>query len=289
MGLSLVASSRSENQISAAETKKEVGKNELQTLVHRLKSAPIPVILVRLCPFAPVQKLTKTSRVFKEFEQNGSITHTNAYGTITTDRPLYFKHYKVFLDLLTHGKIFIDKHNRIAISFTIYDIAKKSLTFKDYKNKGGTEYNYIENIIDELYRTSIVIVENSKKRRKFHIIESDIEEDDKYRTIYLSNEFTDMLKEQILYNPTLFLQDMYIAYITLFLLTHSQPYSIKIKNLIKILGFSQTKDTEKGIRKALREYQDFLKNLGIDFTKDSIKYIPNSEIDVKFNYPPKLN
>lgn len=287
MGLSLVTPS--ENQISASEVKKTEEKDEMQVLARRLKSAPIPVILMRLCPFVPVQKLTKTSRVFKEFKQNGIITHTNAYGTITTDKPLYFKHYKVFLDLLMYGEVFVDKHNRVAISFTIYDIAKKSLIFKDYKNKGGNVYKYIEDIIDELYSTSIIIVENGKEKIKFHIIESDIEKEGKYRTIYFSNEFTQMLKEQILYNPPLFLQNIYIAYITLFLLTHSQPYSIKLKNLIKILGFSQTKDTEKGIRKALNEQKDFLKTLGIEFTKDTIKYTPQTNIDIRFNYPPKVN
>lgn len=249
-----------QNSEKAAPVKTEKEKNEI--LLKRLKSAPIPLILVRLCPFYPIEKLTQKAKIKQDFEKQGYWEHENAHGrVVVSEKELIFKHYKVLLTLLKHGRLFIDKYNRISVMFTIYDIAKKAFS---EESLGGKLYSFIKETIDDLYKASIEIVRNEKVTDKFHIISREIETAHGHFVIHFSNEFTELLEQEILYSPPLHFDNMHVAYISMYMLTHSKEFTISFENLIEVLGFPKSKRSTARVKKSLRENTDILEKMGIE-------------------------
>ena len=172
--------------------------------------------------------------------------------------------------------------------FTIYDIAKKAFS---EESLGGKLYSFIKETIDDLYKASIEIVRNGRVTDKFHIISREIETAQGHFVVHFSNEFTELLEQEILYSPPLHFDNMHVAYISMYMLTHSKEFVISFENLIETLGFPKSKRSIARVKKSLKENIDILEKMGIEILDNyMLKYNPSKrKFNLFFNYPPAVN
>ncbi len=147
--------------------------------LKKLCSSMYPLQLMRTCPFLPINKVSFTSKLYKEFTKNKNVLIRNTdYGTIETRNRLLTQRHKMLLDLIMASCLEVgrdarfakdkDDHATASISFSLYKIAKR-LGLK----WGRTTRNHLIESLKEIADTFMIVkTKDNKEGISFHIIDS---------------------------------------------------------------------------------------------------------------------
>ncbi len=160
---SLKPNVKTKDNLSRRTKQKKNGKNKKQkdiqkTEIEKFEQSSFPMLLLRLCPFAPIDKISKKSELYKSFVANKNILKKETpYGFIEIRNRLLTQHHKAILDAiidlyLSVRNVTVSQYGTITIEFSAYEITKR-LNLK----WGGTTKENIINALLEIKDTGITI------------------------------------------------------------------------------------------------------------------------------------
>ncbi|WP_187648692.1 hypothetical protein [Nitrosophilus labii] len=247
---------------------------DIQTKIENSTST---VDELRVPIFAPVSKIVKNSRTYKDFIENKNVRVVKTkWGTVEIRNRLLTDTHKSIIDVIlsVHRKTKRLPDGSIAIYFSLYEAWKM---YQNSNNAKSRNFKWFKEKIDEIRDTVIKYKDNHGNEFDFNIISHQAysEKEDLYGIVFdaryvkfYENGLSVNYKREVA--NLLELESPLLRSIIRFFFTHKQ-LNLNIMDLLETIGFPM--ESDRSIRYAKKEVKENIDTL----EKFGILYNPKNE------------
>jgi hypothetical protein len=263
-------------------------------IYNKIVNSNHTVDLLRVSPFAPVEKVSHNSKILKTFRTSkGIMTKETPWGIIEyrSRQPLTQSHKDIFDCIMVSDKeqIKILPTGNIAIYFSLYELSQKLGI-----GWGSSTKKNLEEKLNELRDTTIKYGDKKGGSVDFNLF-SHIGYSSNYDTygVVLDPVYVDFFSKHLTieYRETLLKKikisgsgSSLIKAMIDFLITHDtreNPYKISLFKLLDTIGYDiETPNDKKVVKSTLKKYEETLKDFNIYYhpTMEEIEFFGNKKI-----------
>lgn len=226
-------------------------------IVSKLERSNVSVSELRTGLWAPIEKISSTSLIYKNFIKNKrSRAISTKWGRVLVTGNILTQVHRDLLDCIIAAADNIEEiqDGGIAVYFN------ESSALKRYGNKASSNHTWLRTKIREIRNTSIEMEDKKGKYYAFQIIEEDggIAETGEYKLVfsakyrqYIEGQLTIGYLDEL--DKLLTIQSALLKSIIRFFWTHKDAWRMPVDDLLLTVGYPQ--DSAAAIRAAKREIE----------------------------------
>lgn len=244
-------------------------------IVSRMERSNVSVSELRTGLWAPIEKVSSTSIIYKEFVKNKrSRAISTSWGKVLVTGNILTQVHRDLLDCIFAAASHIEELSTgsVEVYFNETEVLKK------YGNTGGTNHTWLRTKIREIRNTSIEMEDHSKKYYAFQILEDDaaIPDTGEFKIVF-SSKYRNYIEGQLTIgyidelDKLLTIPSALLRAIVRFFWTHKDAAKMEIESLLATVGYPAS--SQQALRAAKREIEanfETLEKFGISALEEEV-------------------
>jgi hypothetical protein len=244
-------------------------QNLLPGLIDRFENNTATVTELRVGIFAPIEKISANSTIYKDFIKNNRKRKlTTPWGEVTVKGNILTQIHRDIIDaIMSIGTIEKTDNNNFMISFIGAELLR-------YLGKSPKNHTWLKKILDELKTTNIEYTDKKGNSIDFNISSAGGYSSQKgVFVVMLTESYVKFYEQEVVVNykqeiPQLIkVDDALVKAIIRFFFTHANKVSFNLEKLLDTLGYPVNAASLKTAKKKMRDHTQTLKDFGIIFDK----------------------
>lgn len=244
-------------------------------IISRIERSNVSVSELRTGLWAPIEKVSSTSIIYKEFIKNKrSRAISTSWGKVLVTGNILTQVHRDLLDCIFAAASHIEElpSGSVEVYFNETEVLKK------YGNTSGTNHTWLRTKIREIRNTSIEMEDHSKKYYAFQILDDDgaIPETGEFKIVF-SSKYRNYIEGQLTIgyidelDKLLTIPSALLRAIVRFFWTHKDASKMEIQDLLLTVGYPSS--SSQAVRAARREIEsnfETLEKFGISILEEEV-------------------